>query len=237
MNPESFKQELANKNIKLSQKQMDQFALYAELLVEWNQKINLTAIEDEEGIYLKHFWDSLTLCRAIDMSSVQTLCDIGSGAGFPSLPLKIIFPHLNITIIDSLKKRIKFLDLLVNELGLEDVRLIHGRAEDVGQDDAYRASFDLVTARAVARMNVLSEYCLPLVKKEGLFIAMKGERGEEELDEAERAIKKLGGQLEDHLHFELPFDGGERYLIKIRKIKNTPGKYPRQAGKPSKKPL
>lgn len=237
MNPELFIERLAEKGIQLTDKQIGQFARYCELLQEWNQKINLTAIDDREGIYLKHFWDSLTLTDGTHFSQVHTICDVGSGAGFPSLPLKIVFPHLKVTIIDSLNKRIRFLDLLVKELELENVSLLHGRAEDFGQQDAYRASFDLVTARAVARLTILAEYCLPLVKKEGLFIAMKGERGQEELDEAMHAIQILGGQLQDNRDFSLPEDGGERYLTIIKKVKNTPRKYPRQAGMPSKKPL
>lgn len=237
MNPEYFVKCLMEQGIVLSDEQIAQFALYCQLLQEWNQKINLTAIDDQEGIYLKHFWDSLTLSRGADLNAIQTLCDVGSGAGFPSLPLKIVYPHLQITIIDSLKKRLRFLEVLTEALGMEQVKLVHGRAEDLGQDDHYRAFFDLATARAVAKLSVLSEYCLPLVKKGGLFIAMKGDRGAEELDEARRAVQTLGGEISDQITFSLPNQGGERHLSVIRKVRHTPKKYPRQAGMPRRKPI
>lgn len=237
MTPDFFKTSLEEMNIDLTTNQARQFQIYTSLLQEWNEKINLTSITETQEIYLKHFLDSLMIAKYHDFNGIQKICDIGSGAGFPSLPLKIIYPELHVTIVDSLKKRIDFLNLLVEALGLDHVTLIHGRAEDIGQDDRYRASFDLVTARAVARLNVLSEYCLPLVKKSGRFLAMKGSQGEEELTEAMPAIEKLGGQLLDLKSFELPEDEGERTIILIEKIKNTPAKFPRQAGKPSKQPI
>ncbi|MDN6162140.1 MAG: 16S rRNA (guanine(527)-N(7))-methyltransferase RsmG, partial [Atopostipes sp.] len=180
----------------------------------------------------------LTLANYIDMTKKELkLCDVGSGAGFPSIPLKILFPEINITIVDSLKKRLNFLEIVIEELQLKNVELHHARAEDFGQDKFYRNSFDLVTARAVARMSVLSEFCLPITKKQGVFAAMKGSQGEEELEAAEKAIQILGGKLDRVETFELPLDAGERSIILIEKIKKTPKKYPRQAGTPNRKPL
>ncbi|MDN6195080.1 MAG: 16S rRNA (guanine(527)-N(7))-methyltransferase RsmG [Atopostipes suicloacalis] len=238
MNPETFKKALEEKKLPIDTKKMKQFQKYLILLQEWNEKINLTAIIEDEDVYLKHFYDSLTLAKYVDFREQPLkLCDVGSGAGFPSIPLKILFPEIEITIVDSLKKRINFLDILVKELGLEGVSLHHARAEDFGQDKKFRASFDLVTARAVARLSVLSEFCLPITKKQGVFAAMKGSQGEEELENAKKAIHTLGGKLRGLEKFELPLDAGERTIILIDKVKETPRKYPRQAGTPNKKPL
>ncbi|MDR0846237.1 MAG: 16S rRNA (guanine(527)-N(7))-methyltransferase RsmG [Lactobacillales bacterium] len=217
----------------LSERQQWQFERYFELLVEWNEKINLTAITEHEDVYLKHFYDSLTLSFNYSLSD-QSLCDVGAGAGFPSLPNKILHPDLKITIIDSLNKRLKFLRLLCDELGLENVELVHARAEDAGQNAALREKFDVVTARAVARMNVLSELCLPLVKVGGDFVALKGSAGVEELSEAKVAIKTLGGKIEKVIDFELP---DPREIIIVNKKEKTPKKYPRKAGTPNKEPL
>ncbi|MFC6463594.1 16S rRNA (guanine(527)-N(7))-methyltransferase RsmG [Marinilactibacillus sp. GCM10026970] len=238
MNPEEFRAELERRGLPITDEKMTQFKLYLELLQEWNEKINLTAITEQEEVYLKHFYDSLTAGLYVDFSKgVHSLCDVGSGAGFPSIPLKILYPELSITIVDSLKKRINFLEVVVDALNLTDVELLHDRAETFGQNKQYRATYDFVTARAVARMSVLAELCLPLVKKGGSFIAMKAAHAPEELKDAEKAIATLGGKIKDDFAFELPREAGERHIIMIDKKKETPNKYPRKPGTPNKTPL
>lgn len=238
MNPEAFKQILEEENYPIDTAKMEQYNRYLLLLQEWNNKINLTAITEEDEVYLKHFYDSLTLARFVDFNQAGlTLCDVGSGAGFPSIPLKILFPEIEITIVDSLKKRINFLELLVQELGLENVHLYHARAEDFGQENKFRSAFDVVTARAVARLSILAEFCLPITKENGVFAAMKGSQGEEEFEDSKKALKTLGGRLNTIETFELPENAGERSIILVDKVKKTPKKYPRQAGTPNKKPL
>jgi len=238
MTPEKFQRELLKRDIPITDDKMKQFERYLELLQEWNEKINLTAITEKEEVYLKHFYDSLTAGLYVDFKQgVHSLCDVGSGAGFPSIPLKIIYPNLTIIIVDSLNKRIGFLETVVNELGLTGVNLYHDRAETFGQNKQFRASFDFVTARAVARMSVLAELCLPLVKKDGTFIAMKAAQGQEELQEGKRAIGILGGKVREDISFELPEGAGERHIILIDKKKETPNKYPRKPGTPNKSPL
>lgn len=237
MNVEQFKQALEEKGISLTQKQLEQFQQYFHLLVEWNKRMNLTALVDEEEVYLKHFYDSISLGFYVDLNKECMLCDVGAGAGFPSIPLKIVFPSIRVTIVDSLNKRITFLEHLVSELGLEHVECYHDRAENFGQNKQFRGTFDMVTARAVAKLSVLSEFCLPLVKKGGEFIALKAAHTLEELDEAKSAIAVLGGKVEADVSFELPEKAGKRHLIRIRKTKETPNKYPRKAGVPLKKPL
>lgn len=238
MNIEQFKQGLQDHHIVLTDEQLKQFDIYYHLLVEWNEKVNLTAITEEEEVYLKHFYDSITPGFFIDLSNYKTICDIGAGAGFPSIPLLIAYSHLHVTIVDSLNKRINFLQLLVNELGLNDrVQLIHGRAEDVGRQKELRESFDIVTARAVARTNVLLEYCLPLVKKNGMFLALKGQYLEDEHQESKKATILLGGKFIKKHSFSLPVENSERNIIEFKKVKNTPKQYPRKAGTPAKKPI
>ncbi|MGX7204516.1 16S rRNA (guanine(527)-N(7))-methyltransferase RsmG [Enterococcus pingfangensis] len=236
MTPEEFQAELKKQGIELSAKQLDQFATYFQLLVEWNQKMNLTAITEHEEVYLKHFYDSITLAFSDTFEPVGKLCDVGSGAGFPSLPLKIVFPELEITIVDSLNKRITFLTTLVEALQLDGVQLYHDRAETFGQNPEFREAFDFVTARAVARLNVLTELCLPLVKKNGYFFALKAAKSEEELTEARPAIALLGGKLIQAEDVSLP-NGDTRHIITVQKKKETPKKYPRKPGVPNKQPL
>ncbi|QFR70647.1 16S rRNA (guanine(527)-N(7))-methyltransferase RsmG [Companilactobacillus paralimentarius] len=230
---------LAQKGIELSDVQKEQFATYFHELVETNKVMNLTSITDEDQVYLKHFYDSIVLGFVDEkiLNEELTLCDVGSGAGFPSLPLKIINPKLKITIVDSLNKRIKFLEGLVNELNLTDVSLVHGRAEEVGKNPQFREKFDVVTARAVAAMNVLTEFCLPLVKVGGQFVAMKSEKAPEEVKNAQYAIETLGGTIKQQESVELPNDAGIRNFIFVEKISKTPKKYPRKPGTPAKKPL
>ena len=238
MNPEEFRTAVLEMGLELNEKQMAQYARYYELLVEWNEKINLTAITERDEVYLKHFYDSITLGLHTGVLEGEiTLCDVGAGAGFPSIPLKIAFPNIKVTIVDSLNKRINFLELLFKELGLEGVRCYNDRAETFGKNPDHRAAYDIVTARAVARMSVLSELCVPLVKKGGYFVAMKAASSQEELDDAKAAIATLGGKVEEDYAFELPKEEGERNIILIKKAKETPKKYPRKPGLPNKKPL
>lgn len=238
MNPQAFKAQLEKDGFSISAEQMAQFDQYLKLLQEWNQKVNLTAITEEEEVYLKHFYDSLTLALHVDLNDQPlSLCDVGSGAGFPSIPLKILFPQLKLTIVDSLRKRIDFLQKVVDQLSLEGVHLYHDRAETFGQNKEFRGQFDITTARAVARMSVLAELCMPLNKKDGVFAAMKASSAEEELADAKKAIATLGGKVREDIRFELPEDAGERHIILIDKKKETPNKYPRKPGKPNKNPL
>ncbi|AVP35964.1 16S rRNA (guanine(527)-N(7))-methyltransferase RsmG [Staphylococcus felis] len=228
---------LSTHGITLSEQQKKQFETYYEMLVSWNEKINLTSITEEHEVYLKHFYDSITPSFYHDFKAPLSLCDVGAGAGFPSIPLKIVFPNIHITIVDSLNKRIQFLNQLASELELEGVSFVHERAENFGKNQDYRASFDIVTARAVARLAVLSELCIPLVKKNGVFLALKSSKGEEELEEARFGIGIFGGRVSDIYTFELPEDAGERQIIKIEKRSQTPKKYPRKPGTPNKSPL
>ncbi|MBM7704216.1 16S rRNA (guanine(527)-N(7))-methyltransferase RsmG [Metabacillus iocasae] len=237
MNIEQFQQSLEAKGIILSSQQIEQFNMYHKLLVEWNEKMNLTAITEYGEVLEKHFYDSVSAAFFHDFSSVQTVCDVGAGAGFPSIPLKICFPHLHVTIVDSLQKRITFLSTLVEALKLENVSLYHDRAETFGKKELIRESYDVVTARAVARISVLNEFCLPLVKENGLFIAMKGASAPEELEKGEKSMQVLGGKLNRIEHFQLPIENSERYIIFIDKVKKTPKKYPRKPGTPVKMPL
>lgn len=237
MTPEQFRQQLAAQGILLNDQQLQQFQDYFELLVEWNEKINLTTITEKKDVYLKHFYDSLMTAFTPQFNGTGHLCDVGSGAGFPSIPLKIVFPDLNITIVDSLNKRITFLKTVAEALQLEGVALYHDRAETFGQNKAFRESFDFVTARAVARLNVLAELCLPLVKKDGYFLALKAAKSQEELTEAKPAIAVLGGKVLAEIDLALPETGDERHILVIQKKKITPKKYPRKPGQPNKQPL
>lgn len=237
MTPQAFYQVLIEHGITLTDKQKKQFETYFRLLVEWNEKINLTAITDKEEVYLKHFYDSIApiLQGYIDNSPLSIL-DIGAGAGFPSIPMKILYPEIDITIIDSLNKRINFLNILANELELSGVHFFHGRAEDFGQDKVFRAKFDIVTARAVSRMQVLAELTIPFLKVNGRLIALKAAAAEEELISAEKALKTLFSQVTVNKNYKLP-NGDDRNITIVSKKKETPNKYPRKAGTPNKKPL
>lgn len=229
-------EQLSEHGITLTAKQQQQFQTYYDMLVSWNDKMNLTSITEEHEVYLKHFYDSIATSFYTNLTKELTICDVGAGAGFPSIPLKIIFPNLKVTIVDSLNKRIHFLNQLAEALELDNVSFVHDRAETYGKGD-YRASYDIVTARAVARLSVLSELCLPLVKKGGHFIALKSSKGEEELEEARFGIGVLGGKVLDTISYELPEDAGERQMIIIDKRSQTPKKYPRKPGTPNKSPL
>ncbi len=236
MSVEWLTKQLSTQGIELSEEQQRQFQTYYQMLVEWNEKINLTSITEEHEVYLKHFYDSIAPSFYTDLTKELTICDIGAGAGFPSIPLKIIFPNLKVTIVDSLNKRINFLNQLAEALDLENVNFVHDRAETFGKG-VYRESYDIVTARAVARLSVLSELCLPLVKKGGQFIALKSSKGEEELEEARFGLGILGGKVRETISYELPEEAGERQMILIDKRSQTPKKYPRKPGTPNKSPL
>ncbi|MCI1592837.1 MULTISPECIES: 16S rRNA (guanine(527)-N(7))-methyltransferase RsmG [Heyndrickxia] len=237
MNIEQFTKQLEEKGISLSSKQLQQFERYFELLVEWNEKMNLTAITEKNDVYLKHFFDSITAAFYVNFNEPLKICDVGAGAGFPSIPLKICFPEIKVTIVDSLQKRISFLDNLSKELELKDTFFYHDRAETFAQKSEHREQYDLVTARAVARMSVLSELCIPLVKQNGLFVAMKAANANEELQAASKALKLLGAEVEAIHSFTLPYEESERNIIVINKNKQTPKKYPRKPGTPNKLPL
>ena len=236
-NIDSFEKDLKELNIKLEKRQVCQFLKYYELLIEWNSFMNLTAITDFDEVIKKHFIDSLSLVKAIDLSKKQTVIDIGTGAGFPGIPLKIAFPNLKITLLDSLNKRIKFLNEVIDKLELKDITALHGRAEDFAKDKNYRENYDICVSRAVANLSTLSEYCLPYVKKGGKFISYKSEKISDEMIAAKNAIKILGGNISGQIDFNLPESDIYRNLFIIDKIKDTPIKYPRKAGFPSKEPL
>lgn len=237
MKTEEFQEKLEEKGISLSSEQMSQFEAYFQTLVEWNQKMNLTAITDKSEVYLKHFYDSISAAFYFDFKRPLQICDVGAGAGFPSIPIKIAFPELQVTIVDSLNKRIHFLEHLAKELSLQNVRFIHERAEIFGQKSEHRETYDVVTARAVARLSVLSELCLPLVKVGGSFIAMKASNANEEIDAGRKAITVLGGKINEIHSFTLPIEESERNMVIINKEKTTPKKYPRKPGIPNKTPI
>ena len=233
MHKEEFIKALEELNINVTKKQLSNLDTYYKLLIDYNSHTNLTRITDEKEVYLKHFYDSLTLVKAIKLDN-QSLLDVGTGAGFPGLVLKIIFPNLKITLVDSLNKRIVFLNYVIETLKLSDIKVIHTRAEEYALNN--REKYDIVTSRAVAQLNMLSELCLPMVKINGYFIPMKAQV-ENEIDVSKKAIKTLGGELKDKIIFKLPYDAGIRTLIKIKKITKTSVKYPRKFSEIKKKPL
>lgn len=234
MNKEDFLIEINKLGIELNDIQLQNLEKYYELLVEWNEKINLTSITNKEDVYLKHFYDSLTLIKAYNLKQNIKICDVGTGAGFPGLVLKICFPELDVTLVDSLEKRIKFLNEVIKELNLQNINTYHDRVEEFSKK--HREEYDLVTSRAVARLNVLSEMCIPLVKVNGYFVPMKASI-EEELEDSKNSIKILGGDLEEKIAFSLPIENSVRNLLKIKKINKTNIKYPRKFDKIKKNPL
>ena len=232
-----FLKSLEKLNIHLNEKQVYQFMKYYEMLIETNKVMNLTAITDFDEVIDKHFVDSLALIQAIDLNKELKVIDVGTGAGFPGIPLKIAFPELDILLLGSLNKRIHFLDQVISELGLENIQTIHGRAEDFGKNPLYREKFDLCVSRAVANLSTLSEYCVPFVKVDGYFISYKSGKVQEELDASRHAVDILGGKVEKCLNYALADTDMERSLVVIHKLKPTKKAYPRKAGKPSKEPL
>lgn len=224
-------------NIQINEIQKKQFDTFYSMLVEWNKVMNLTGITEYEEVIEKHFVDSLSIVNIFDLSEINTVIDVGTGAGFPGIPLKIAFPHLKITLLDSLNKRIHFLDSVIDELKLDGIYTIHGRAEDFAKKDDYRERYDLCVSRAVANLSTLSEYCLPYIRVGGMFIPYKSGDVDDEVLESKKAISILGGKLDNVVKFQLPGTDINRSFIKIEKIKNTGKKYPRKAGLPSKEPL
>lgn len=234
---ENFLKDAEQFNICLSQQQVDQFVRYYELLVEWNSFMNLTGITEFSEVLKKHFIDSISIFSYVNQNSISSLIDVGTGAGFPGLPLKIVCPELKVTLLDSLDKRIKFLNCVIDELELQNITAIHGRAEDYASNMEYREFYDMAVSRAVANLSTLSEYCLPFVKKDGIFVSYKSETLEEEVINATNAIQILGGRIMNKYSFYLPGTDIYRTLCFIEKVDSTPDKYPRKAGLPSKKPL
>lgn len=224
-------------NIQINEIQKNQFDTFYSMLVEWNKVMNLTGITEYEEVIEKHFVDSLSIVNIFNLSEINTVIDVGTGAGFPGIPLKIAFPHLKITLLDSLNKRINFLDSVIDELKLDGIYTIHGRAEDFAKKDDYRERYDLCVSRAVANLSTLSEYCLPYIRVGGMFISYKSGDVDDEVLESKKAISILGGKLDNVVKFQLPGTDINRSFIKIEKIKNTGKKYPRKAGLPSKEPL
>ena len=234
MNQNKFIEELKKLSIDITDEQISKLDKYHELLVSWNEKMNLTGIVEKEAVYLKHFYDSLTICKIIDLNKIETLCDIGTGAGFPGLVIKILFPNLKITLIDSLNKRINFLNEVIKELDLKKIETIHARAEEYGIKN--KEKYDIVTARAVAPLNVLLEYSIPLVKIEGYFIAMKA-NVTDELDNSKNALAKLDCEINNVIKFNLPIEESNRTLISVRKNNKTKNIYPRKYNEIKKRPL
>lgn len=224
-------------NVKLDAHQLEQFQKYYELLVEWNKVMNLTAITEKEDVIIKHFADSLLLAKYLNLKRPLSVIDVGTGAGFPGIPLKIAFPELTVTLLDSLNKRVKFLNTVISELGLENVQAIHCRAEDAGKNALYRETFDVAVSRAVANLASLSEFCLPFVKTGGYFISYKASGLEDEMHAGKQAIRILGGQVENIFRLTIPDTDIERCFVFVKKQSETPQEYPRKAGTASKKPL
>lgn len=236
-NLEKFKNGLQQLHIALSEKQMEQFLQYYELLVEKNKVMNLTAITEFDEVVEKHFLDSVSLTKQMDLHQPLKVLDLGTGAGFPGIPLKIVFPELEITLMDSLNKRVLFLQDVISSLQLENIEAVHGRAEEAARNKKYRESFDLCVSRAVANISTLSEYCLPFVKIGGSFISYKSSTIEDELEDGKKGIAILGGKVKDVYKFTLPDSELQRSFVIIEKEKKTPKAYPRKAGTPSKEPL
>lgn len=224
-------------SIEINKDKVKQFEMFYELLIEWNKVMNLTAITEYHEVIEKHFLDSLHIKNVLNLDKVSTVIDIGTGAGFPGIPLKIVYPHLKITLLDSLQKRVKFLNEVIEKLELKDIEAIHGRAEEIGKNDIYREGFELCVSRAVANLSTLSEYCVPFVKTDGYFISYKSGDVDEEVMKSKKAVSILGGTIEDIVKFQLSGTDIHRSFIKIRKVRETPKKYPRKAGIPSKEPL
>lgn len=232
-----FLQGIKELGLEITSYQEEQFFKYYEMLIETNKVMNLTAITERDEVIVKHFIDSLLIAKSIDMNKFESLIDVGTGAGFPGLPIKIMFPHLKVTLLDSLNKRLKFLNNVIEELKLEDIETVHGRAEDIGHNKDYRENFDMCVSRAVANLSTLSEYCMPFIKIGGKFISYKSSISSEEISNSEKAINVLGGEMISKETLELPCSDMERTMVVINKVKPVSKKYPRKAGTPSKEPI
>lgn len=234
---EMLKNRMDRLQIETNENMLEQFDLFYHLLVEWNKVMNLTGITEYEEVVEKHFADSLSLARFLDLNKIHTVIDVGTGAGFPGIPLKIAFPHLKVVLLDSLNKRINFLNEVIAKLDLREIHTIHGRAEEYARKPEYREQFDLCVSRAVANLSVLSEYCIPYIRIGGIFIPYKSGDIDEEVAASRKAVDILGGQIDHVEKFQLPDTDIHRSFVFINKIKNTQKKYPRKAGTPAKEPL
>lgn len=237
MDYQILEQKLGELGIKQDQNQLERFHKFYQLLIEWNKVMNLTGITEYEDVVEKHFVDSLSIIKAIDLSRIHTVIDVGTGAGFPGIPLKIAFPHLRVVLLDSLNKRIKFLDEVISQLRLTEIRTIHGRAEEYARKEEYREQFDLCVSRAVANLSTLSEYCLPYIQVGGIFVPYKSGEIDDEVEQSKKAVRILGGNIKDVMKFELPGTDIHRSFVLIHKEQHTQKKYPRKAGIPAKEPL
>lgn len=236
-NIELLKNGIEDFNIVTNDSMLEKFKKYREILVDWNQKMNLTGIEDEKEVYVKHFLDSISAVKNGYIKNGMSIIDVGTGAGFPGIPLKICLDDLELTLLDSLNKRINFLEEVGRELELANIKFIHGRAEDFGKDEKYREKYDIATARAVAGLPILMEFCVPFVKVGGYFICLKGPNANLELEESQKAIDILGLEFVEKIDVELPEIDLNHNILIFKKIKETPVKYPRKAGKPAKNPI
>ena len=237
MDYQILEQKLGELGIKQDQNQLERFHKFYQLLIEWNKVMNLTGITEYEDVVEKHFVDSLSIIKAIDLSRIHTVIDVGTGAGFPENKLKIAFPHLRVVLLDSLNKRIKFLDEVISQLGLTEIRTIHGRAEEYARKEEYREQFDLCVSRAVANLSTLSEYCLPYIQVGGIFVPYKSGEIDDEVEQSKKAVRILGGNIKEVMKFELPGTDIHRSFVLIHKEQHTQKKYPRKAGIPAKEPL
>lgn len=236
-NTEILEKGIQDLGIEVTDKMLESFKTYREILVDWNQKMNLTGIEDEKEVYIKHFLDSLSAVKNGYIKDGMSIIDVGTGAGFPGMPLRICLENLKVTLLDSLNKRINFLEEVSNNIGVDDIEFIHGRAEDFAKNDEYREQYDIATARAVAGLPVLMEFCVPFVKVGGYFICLKGPNANLELEESKAAMEVLGVEFIEKINVDLPHSDLNHNILVFKKIKNTPEKYPRKAGKPSKSPI
>ena len=236
-NIEILRQGIEDFGIEASDKMLADFQKYKEILVEWNQKMNLTGIEDEKEVFIKHFLDSVSAVTKGYIKNGMSLIDVGTGAGFPGMPLRICLPELKVTLLDSLNKRINFLQEVANQLDIDDIEFIHGRAEDFGKSEEYREGFDIATARAVAGLPALMEFCVPFVKVGGYFVCLKGPNANLELEESKKAMEALGLEYIEKIDIKLPEIDLDHNILVFKKVKNTPSKYPRKAGKVTKNPI
>lgn len=236
-NADILKQGIEDLGLKCTDKTIDKFSKYREILVEWNQKMNLTGIEDEKEVYIKHFLDSLAAVKKGYIKDGMSIIDVGTGAGFPGLPLKICLENSKVTLLDSLNKRINFLSEVCSNINIDDIELIHGRAEDFGKDENYREQYDIATARAVAGLPILMEFCVPFIKVGGYFVCLKGPNADTELEESRKAMEILGLEFVEKIDVDLPEIELKHNIVVFKKVNNTPAKYPRKAGKPVKTPI